>query len=278
MTKLKRSFAVESFSYLVLVLFSVIIIIPLLWLFITAFKINEEIFLKPFALPDPWHFENFSKAWFQGHFNKYILNTILVTVPGVIISVILSVMCGYSLGQMNFPGRKGFETLFVMGLAIPIFSIIIPLWKILLMLKLVERLSGIILAQIGIGLPFGIMLMRSFFLDIDKTYADSARLDGCTESRILFSIMLPLAKPAMMSLVIFSFQEFWNAFLIPLLITHSESKRIINIGLMFFQTRNQTDYGLLTSGVLITVLPIIVVYIIFSKYFVEGIASGGLKG
>ncbi len=260
-----------------LIAVSVAIVAPMLWMGLTAFKDSIEMFKDPFGLPVVWHWDNFPKAWFQGRFNAYFLNTVLVTLPAVAGGVCLSSLCGYALGKMSFPGRSFLTGVVVAGLAIPLYSIVIPLWFVLRAFGLVENLRGVVVAQIGTGLPFGIMLMRAFFLGVDKSYADSARVDGCNEFVTFSRVVLPLAKPAVLALIIFEFQSSWNAFLLPLLITHDESKRVLNIGLMFFRSRYDTEYGLLAAGVMIATIPIVIVYLAFSRYFVEGISAGGLK-
>ena len=267
----------RSSVYVILIATSVTIIAPMLWMGLTAFKDSIEMFKDPFGLPKVWHWDNFPTAWFQGRFNSYFLNTVIVTLPAVAGGVCLSSCCGYALGKMPFPGRSFITGLFVAGLAIPLYSIVIPLWFVLRALGLVESLRGVIVAQIGTGLPFGIMLMRSFFLGVDKSYADSARVDGCNELVTFSHVVLPLAKPAVLALIIFEFQSSWNAFLLPMLITHDESKRVLNIGLMFFRSRYDTEYGLLAAGVMIATIPIVLVYLAFSRYFVEGVSAGGLK-
>ncbi len=275
--RLRRSFS-YSLIYLVLIFVALVTLVPFLWIALSAFKNTMEIFSDPYALPKIWRWENFSRAWFQGRFNVYFFNTVYVTVPSVAGVVSLSAMCGYSLGKMSFPGKNGITTLMIMGLAIPLQSIIIPLYFVLPRFALIETLWGVIVSLIGVGLPFGVMLMRAFFLSVDSDYGDSGRVDGCNEFAVFRHIMVPLAKPAVLALIVLDFMWVWNAFLLPLLITHEESKRVLGLGLMFFRSRYNTQYGLLAAGVLISTVPITVVYLIFNRYFVEGLTAGGLKG
>lgn len=267
-----------SVIYLFLGGVTLITVVPLIWIAVSAFKTTSEIFMAPYSLPKIWRWSNFSKAWYQGHFNLYFVNTIIVAVPAVVGGVLFSSMCGYALAKLRFPGNNFLTTLLILGLAIPIQAIIIPLYYVLRSLHLLNSLPSTSLAIMGVIFPFGILLMRSFFLSIESEYGDAGRIDGCSEFGIFFHIMFPLARSAVLTLIVLDFMWVWNAFLIPMLVSTEADKRVIGTALMFFQSRNETNYGLVAAATIITALPIIVVYLAFNRYFVEGLSAGGLKG
>lgn len=267
-----------GFVYLILIGVTLITVLPLLWVAVSAFKNTPEIFASPYSLPKVWRWSNFSKAWTQGRFNLYFVNTIIVAVPTVAGGVLFSSMCGYALAKLRFPGSTFVTTLLILGLAIPIQAIIIPLYDMLRRLHLLNSLLSISVAVMAVIFPFGILLMRSFFLNIESAYAEAGRIDGCSEFGIFFRIMFPLARSAFLALIVLDFMWAWNAFLIPMLVSTKSSKRVLGTALMFFQSRNDTEYGLVAAATIITAIPIIAVYLAFNRYFVEGLASGGLKG
>ena len=265
-------------KYAVLILFAILAVSPILVMWFSALKSSAEIFRDPFALPTVLHWENLVKAWTIGRFRQYLGNSFLITIPTVLAVVSLSCLAGYAFGKLKFSGQNSFFYLFLIGLMIPFQSIMIPMYYSLRDLKLLGTLWAMILPATALGLPFGIFLMQSFFRSLPIELADAARVDGCGEFDVFFRVMLPLAGPAVSSLIVFQFMWTWNAFLMPLVFLHRETLRPIALGLMFFQGRYTTNYGMVAAGVTIATLPLIIVYIIFQRQFMRGLTAGAIKG
>jgi len=274
---MKKSLA-SIISYAVLVLFAVIAICPIIVMWMASVKTSSEIFNDPFALPSIVRFDNLLKAWSVGRFGQYLGNTLIVTIPTVLFVVALACMAGYAFGRLKFSGSRFFFYLFLLGLMVPFQSIMIPLYYRLRDLGLLGGYFAMILPAIALGLPFGIFLMRSFFYSLPAELADAARVDGCNEFAVFFRIMLPMAGPAVSTLLVFQFMWTWNAFLMPLLFLNRESLRPVALGLMFFSGRYTTNYGMVAAGVTLVTLPLIIVYLIFQRQFMRGLTAGALKG
>lgn len=270
--------------YLVLVfalltLFLIYTAFPLATIILTAGKTNKEVFQGPFSRPAAF-FENFGRnakdAWTTGRLGRYFANSIIMTVPSVIITLALSIPAGYSLARISFPGRDVIFLLFLTGLILPFQAIMISLYFLMLRLGLLDTYWSVIFASAGV--PFGVFMMRSFFLGLPQELVDAARVDGCSEFQVFWKIMLPLVSPAALSLTVFQFMWSWNSFLIPLLFITSVDKRPVPLGLMFFQTQFTVQYNLIAAAVILSSLPVVVVYLLFQSKFEQGITLGALKG
>lgn len=265
-------------KYAILILFVFIAITPIFVMWMAALKSSGEIFKDPFALPTVLHWENLARAWTVGRFSQYLMNSILITIPTVAGVVVLSCLAGYAFGRLRFFGSTILFFLFLLGLMVPFQSIMIPMYYDLQALKLLGSRWAMIFPAIALGLPFGIFLMQAFFHDLPADLADAARVDGCSEFGVFFKVMLPLAGPAVSTLIVFQSMWSWNAFLMPLLFLNEETLRPISLGLLFFSGRYTMNYGLVAAGVTLATLPLIVIYIIFQRQFMRGLTAGAIKG
>ncbi len=261
----------------VLIFFAVLSFYPIIVMWITALRPAGEIMQSPFGLPSELFLDNITKAWVQGRFGKYFLNSVILTIPSVIGVVALSALAGYGIARFRFRGRMVMFYIMLLGLTVPFQSVMIPLYYQLLAMGLLGSYLAVILPLIAFGLPFGIFLMQSFFEDLPHELTEAARVDGCSELRIFWSVMLPLAKPAISTLIVFQFMRSWNEFLMPLLYLQDEEKRPIPLGLMFFQGTYTRDIGLISAGVALSTIPVIVIYLIFQRQFVKGLTAGAVK-
>lgn len=261
----------------VLILFAIIAVYPILQMWFTALRPAREVMQAPFALPNSIHWENITNAWVKGRFGDYIINSVIITVPTVIGVVVLSCLAGYGISRFRFPGRNLMFYTMLLGLTVPFQSVMIPLYYQLLSMGLLGTYFAVILPGIAFGLPFGVFLMQSFFEDLPHELSDAGRVDGCSEFRIFKDIMLPLAKPAVSTLIVFQFMTSWNNFLMPLLFLQDEDLRPIPLGLMFFQGAYTRDIGLIAAGVALATIPVILVYLIFQRQFVKGLTAGAVK-
>jgi raffinose/stachyose/melibiose transport system permease protein len=265
-------------QYVILSVVAVLVLAPLVLMWSSAFKSRVEVAVNPLALPTSLNLSNLIEAWTTGRYSKYSLNSVIVTVPTVAGVVALSTLAGYGFERLNLPGKRGLFYLILLGLMVPFQSYMIPLYFDLQRYGLLSTYPAVILPGIALGLPFGVYFMQAFFRSLPAELSDSARVDGCNEFQVFWHIVLPLTAPGISSLTIFTSLWTWNAFLMPLIFLNDEAHRTLPLGLMFFQSRFTSDYALISAGVLITSLPIIVVYLLLQRRFVQGLAAGALKG
>lgn len=256
---------------------SLIVLIPIMWILFGAVKSRGRIIRNPLGFPETWHWNNFAEAWEGGNFSTYFVNSILVVVPVVVGVLFLALLASYAFALMSFRGRDFFFVLFLAGMTIPLSVLIIPLFYEMVTLGLHNTLWALILPQIAIALPFSILLIYSFIRDLPREILDSGRIDGCTSFGLLRYIVMPLSRPALLTLLVFNFMWTWNQFLLPTVLIQQDSKRTLPVGLNFFQGQFANDIPLLMAGATITFLPIILIYLVFQRHFIKGIAAGALK-
>jgi raffinose/stachyose/melibiose transport system permease protein len=256
---------------------SLSVMIPFAWVLFTALKSRRDLAFNPLGMPAEWLWENFPKAWTQGHFGQFFLNSVLVAIPTVTLVLVLSTLSAYAFSQMKFRGKNLLFVLFLVGLMIPLSILIIPLYYQLVSLELLNTHWALILPQVAQTLPFGILLLRSFMEDFPHEILDAAEIDGCSTLGLLWRIVIPISMPALTSLLIFTFMWNWNHFITAVIFIQKESLRTLPVGLMYFQQRYVADIPLMMAGALITVVPIVVIYVIFQRQFIKGMTAGALK-
>ncbi len=261
----------------VLILFAALSLYPIIVMLITALRPAAEIQRDPFGLPSSLFLDNVRNAWVMGRFGDYLLNSVIITAPTVVAVVALSALAGYGIARFRFPFRNLIFYAILLGLTVPFQSVMIPLYYQLLGMGLLGTYWAVILPSVAFGLPFGVFLMQAFFEDLPQELVEAGRVDGCGELRIFWSIMLPLARPAISTLVVFQFMRTWNEFLMPLLYLQDEALRPIPLGLMYFQGAYTRDIGLIAAGVSLATIPVILVYLIFQRQFVRGLTAGAVK-
>jgi raffinose/stachyose/melibiose transport system permease protein len=264
-------------KHAILMLFAFISLYPIILMWLTALRPTKEVMKHPLGLPNELFLGNLTTAWTKGHFSTYMVNSVILMVPTVVGVVVLSCLAGYGISRFRFPGRNLMFYALLLGLTIPFQSVMIPLFHQLMAMGLLGNYLAVILPSIAFGLPFGVFLMQAFFEDLPHELADAARVDGCSEFRIFRSVMLPLAWPAVATLVVFQMMRSWNEFLMPLLYLQSEDMRPVPLGLLFFQGVYTRDVGLISAGVTIASVPVILVYILFQRQFVKGLTAGAVK-
>ncbi len=274
---MKTKRAVDVMVYLFLGFFAAIIVIPYVWVLLGTFKNKVEVFSNPFGLPEKWLFSNYVEAWTIGRFGQYYINTVVITLLSVGIVLCSVIPAGYAFAKMDFYGGKILLYMLLLGLIIPFYSIMIPLYYILRNFHLLDTYMGMVFPLVALHIPFGVFLMRSFFVSIPSDLLDAARVDGCSELGVFTRIVIPMAQPAVSSLAIFQTVWSWNNFIVPLLYTQSDWIRPITLGLMYFEGRYTTDYRLTMTGCIIVSMPLLIVFLIFQKRFVRGFIGGAFK-
>ena len=267
--------------YVALGIFAVVVAYPLLLVVSTALKDPLDVTADPFALFSSLNPINFVDAWTLGGFGAYFWNTAVITALTLVGTVALSVLAGYALARLYLPGRNILFLIFITGLMFPFFSVMIPLFYELRDLGLLGSKVGLSLVLIagaaGFGLPIGVFLMRSFYMDLPEELADAARVDGASEWQVFWRIMLPLSGPGVAVLTVLVFFQTWNAFFQPLVYLPGAENRVLATGLYFFASGRTTEYELTAAGSLIMVVPVVVVFLAFQRLFVRGLTAGALK-
>lgn len=265
------------FRLILLVALAVMVIYPFLWMIVTAFKPEGDIVkFPPRLLSGFYTTDAFKDIWNRIPFLTYYRNTIFFAGAVTIVSLFLDSMAGYAFARLHFRGKNVLFALVLMTLMIPFQVIMAPLFAELNFLKLINTYTGLILPRATNA--FGIFMMRQFFVSLPKGLEDAARLDGCSEFRIYHKIMLPLCKPAIISLAIFHFMYNWNDLLYPMLLTTANEMRTLPAGMAQFMGTHVVEYAILMAGSCLSILPIFLSYVFAQKQFVKGIAMTGLKG
>jgi len=277
--------------YLSLTLGAALMLLPFWWMVVTAVKPEAEIFQFPPRLwPSAWKWENFARALSAAPFGVYFLNTLVYAAAITLSHLLLCSMAAYAFARLRFPGRDPLFLLVLATMMIPGQVTMIPVFLIVKHMPLAggNDLFGVggtgwLNTYAGLIVPgavsaFGIFLLRQFFLSLPTELEDAARIDGCTEAGIYRRIILPLSKPALATLAIFSFTGAWNEFLWPLLVTSKESMKTLQIGLQVFQSQYTTKWDLLMAGTVLATLPVLILFLVFQRYFTQGIALSGMKG
>lgn len=269
------------FTYAILTLFLLAAVMPFVGNILTSFKTRSELASGLFALPETWRWENYSNAWQGARFDDFFLNSVIVVVPVVIVSIVLSLLSGYAFGLMSFPGEKALLLLVTLGLMAPSEAVIIPLWHLMDTLGLRNTYWALILPQIALSFSFGTFWMRAHFKGMPRELIDAAVVDGCNTSpfsprNVLWRILLPLSGPALMSLVVLIFMWTWNEFFLVLVIGGGEY-RTLPVGLALLRGRYSSDIPVMAAASTIVSLPVLVVYLIFQRHFIRGMVSGALK-
>jgi N-acetylglucosamine transport system permease protein len=263
-------------SHIVLVLWSIVVLVPLLWALVSSFKTTNEILGSPFTLPKSLNFANYSSAWDTAGIGTSFFNTVVVVGCSLVLVMVLGAMCSYVLARFQFFGNRAIYYLMLAGLTFPVFLAIVPLFFILRSLHLLNTLQGLITVYVAFALPFTVFFLFAFFKALPEEIYEAAQLDGAGEWRTFFQVMLPMARPGLASVAIFNFLGLWNQFLLPVALNTDPGKYVLSQGMASFasQAGYSVDYGALFAAVVITVLPVLIVYIIFQRQLQGSVAQG----
>ena len=266
----------QYLTYLLLGVFSVIAIVPVAGIVITA--VQEQGGLAAFGVPNGLHLENFADAWREANFGAYLRSSVIVSVSVVVLSTLLSILTGYAFGMMRFRGESVLFYLLLLGLMVPLEATIVPLYYDLRDLALTDTYWALILPQVGVSVAFGTFWMRAFFRSVPRSLVEAARLDGSSSWGTLWRVVLPLGRPAVLTMTVLIFMWTWNEFLLALVMVSDEDLRTAPLGLAFFEGRNTTDFALLAAGSVIVATPVVIVYVFLQRHFIRGMLTGAVKG
>jgi N-acetylglucosamine transport system permease protein len=270
---------VGTTSHVLTTIWTLIVVLPLLWVVLSSFKTTNEILASPFTLPAHWNFDNYVNAWNGAGIGSFFLNTIIVVGCALVIVMLLGAMCAYVLARFKFFGARAIYYLMLAGLTFPVFLAIVPLFSILKNIGLLNTLPGLILTYVAFALPFTVFFLYSFFQSLPDEIYEAAQVDGAGEWRTFFQVMLPMARPGMASVAIFNFLGLWNQFLLPIALNSDQSNYVLTQGMATFaaQAGYSIDFGALFAAVVITIVPVLIVYIFFQRQLQGSVSQGTNK-
>ena len=277
-SKSKNRMIGKIIIYILLALLVIITILPFVWMLSASIKSDREVFqMNPFVLiPENPHWDNYLKIWTKIPFATFIKNTVVLTIVVTLLQLFTSSFAAYAFAKLEFKGKKQLFLAYISTIAMPWQVYMVP--QFLMMRKM--GLNDTLLAKVVLQAfsAFGVFLMRQFYMGIPDSLCEAARIDGMSEFKIYTNIMLPLSKPALATLTIFTFVATWNDYLGPTIYLKTEAKKTIQIGLQRFIGQYSSEYGLIMAGSVISLIPVLIVFLALQKYFVEGIATSGVKG
>jgi len=256
---------------------AVLFFFPMVWMLLSSFKTNAAIFKTPFALPTSIDFGQWAKAWNTGHLGRYAVNSAIVTGTSVFLILVIGAAAAFAFSRYRFRGRGFAMGLFALGLLLPLQSYFIAQSNLFTQLAITDTLLALIIPYTAMGLPLAVYLLKVYLDALPDELFEAARIDGAGDWRVFRELALPLLRPGLATVAIFSALAAWNEFLLALLYIQDDSLKTIPTGLLAFSSRYVTDYSLLFSALSIVTLPMIVIYVVFNRHIVEGITAGSVK-
>jgi len=268
----------KIFIYLILLLITAAMLVPFLWMLSASIKSDREVFLMdPFVfIPENPRWDNYVKIWTKIPMLRFVGNTVFLTIVVTILQLLTSSFAAYSFAKLDFKHKNTLFLAYIATIAMPWQVYMVPQFIMMRNMGLNDKLLAMICLQAFSA--FGVFLMKQFYEGIPSELCEAARIDGMSEYKIYAKIMLPLSKPALSTLTIFTFVNTWNDYLGPLIYLKTETKKTIQLGLKMFIGQYSSEYGLIMAGSVLSLIPVIIVFLCLQKYFVEGVASTGLKG
>ncbi|MEX2982357.1 carbohydrate ABC transporter permease [Streptomyces sp. C36] len=268
------------FSHGVLLLWALMVTLPLLWAVMSAFKTDKEIFTSPWSPPSGLHVDAWGRAWSQAHMSQYFLNSLIVVAGSLVGTMLLGSMAAYVLARFEFPGNRFVYFLFVAGMSFPIILALVPLFFVMENMQLLNTYPGLILVYIAYSLPFTIFFLSGFFRTLPTSVAEAALIDGASHTRTFFQVMLPMARPGLISVGIFNFLGQWNQYLLPTVLNvGDDDKKLLPQGLVALAVSQgyKGDWSGLFAGLVMAMLPVLGAYIVFQRQVQAGLTAGALK-
>lgn len=262
---------------LVLGAFAVLTILPFLLLVLTSLKTQQDLIAGPFSLPAEPHWANYASAWTNGHFASYLVNSVVVVVPVVVVSTALGIVTGFGFAYLSLPFKRTLMFLLLVGLMVPTEAFIIPLYYEVRWLGMFNTYAALIVPQIAMSIPFATLYMANAMEQLPREMLEAAVVDGASRPGVLWRIIVPLLGPATSTLALFLFIWTWNEFLLPLVLVNDDSVRTLPVGMLFFQGKYTVNVPVLAAGAVITITPIVLVYLLFQRRFVDGLTAGAIK-
>ena len=275
-----RQSASHSLTNFSLAFWAILVILPMIWLVYSSFKTDQEIFFEPWALPATLQWSNFERAWVSAYIGRYFVNSLLVVIPSLALTLALSAMTAYVLARFRFLGNRALFYMFMAGMLFPIFLALVPLFFLAKELHLLNSYLGLSLVYTAYSLPFTIFFLTGFFKTLPSELHEAALIDGASEYQVFFRVMLPLAQPGLVAMAIFNFLGMWNQYILPLVLMSERDKYVLPQGLSFLlhQQYYKSDWSALFAALTIIMAPTLMVYVVFQSQIQKGVTVGALKG
>ena len=278
----------KAIVYIALIVITISIIIPVAWVFMASFKRNAEFIGKgtnPWALPEQLQWQNYVTAFVDAEMGKFFLNSVIVTALSLVILLVIALPAAYALSRFDFKGKKILNIAFMAGLFVNINYIVVPIF---LMLSGANRMLGVeffldnrlILSIIyaSSSLSFSIYLLSGYFKTLPKGYEEAAYIDGCGYFKTMVKIMIPMARPSIITVILFQFLSFWNEYIIAFTLMDENSTLAVGLKNLMAVERTATNYGIMYAGLVIVMIPVLILYVCVQKQLTKGMTLGGLKG
>ena len=277
--------------YVVLIILAITIIVPIAWVFMASLKENEQFYGSPWTLPNGLHFENFVQAWQEADMGSYMLNSVIVTALGIGLLIIISLPAAYVLARFKFKTSRFWNVLFMAGLFINVNYIVVPIFLMLVDADsflqstlghgfFLNNLFILALIYASTALPFTIYLLSGYFKSLAKDYEEAAYVDGAGYFRTMIQVIFPMAKPSIITIILFNFLSFWNEYIISMTMLTKPTLKTLPVGLMNLMAaqKSAVQYGRMYAGLVLAMLPTLILYMCVQKQLTEGMTVGGLKG
>jgi len=264
-------------AFLFVALLTVVVLYPLQILIFTAFKSSAELIRNPLGVPNDWTTAGFGAAWNDARMGSLMVNSLIVSTSVVIGTVFLSSLGGFAFGRLHFLGKRAFPVLLTIGLVLPFEVLMVPIFYTFRGLGLLDSYASLIIPQVALGLPFGILLLRGFIVELPQDLFDAAEIDGAGLWDQYRRIAMPLARPALIALAVFQFLWSWNQYLVALVMVQTSDLRTLPLGLSFFIGRFQTNYTALAAAAVIALLPSLALYVVFHRHVLKVNLAGALR-
>lgn len=268
----------QSIKNLFITVFALMMIYPLYWLLMSAFKTNEEFFKFPYALPKEWTFDNILRAWEVANLGRAMINSTIVTISATLLTIFVGALTAYVLSRFSFRLKGVLMAFFLLGMLIPIHSTLVPLFTIMNKVGLLDTYLALILPYTSFQLPIAIFLTVAYMSSIPKELEEAAYIDGANYWGIFFKVMFPLSIPALATVAILSFLQYWNEFVFALVFINDSQLKTLPLSISIFSDGYTTDYGLTMAAMAIAVIPTIIMYLIFQEQIMKGMVAGAVKG
>jgi N-acetylglucosamine transport system permease protein len=281
----------KLFIYVVLIVLAISIIVPVAWVFLASVKQNSEFYGNPWTLPAGFYYQNFILAFEKAKMGEYFLNSMITTATALLILLVVALPAAYVLARCEFKGNRFFNTMFMAGLFINVNYIVVPIFLMLVSGDTAARNffgTGIFLNNIFVlaliyastALPFTIYLLSGYFKTLPKDYEEAAYVDGSGYFRTMVQIIMPMARPSIITVILFNFLSFWNEYIIALTLMTNDAAKTLPVGVMNLMTAQNAaaQYGQMYAGLVIVMLPTLILYIMVQKKLTQGMSMGGLKG
>lgn len=272
---IKKVFIV--FVQLIMTCYVLAILYPLFNMIISSFKSTRDIIRTPLALPKEINIKNYVDVWVNKNFGKYFFNSLLLTSIAMFFVVLLGSMAGFGLSRYRFKGNTLLYMLFLSGIMLPLKAAVIPLFMIIKTLNLMNHPLSVLLVFIAMGIPSTVFILSGFMRTIPHELEQAARIDGCSDLRIYSQIIMPICMPSIALVTIYNAVPIWNDFFFPLVFLRSDAYKTLPLGLSSFIGQHSTKWELLFTGLCIAIIPMIILYLFMSKYFIKGMTSGAIK-